>query len=327
MFMLNLGIFVVACIVLVKSSGSLVRSLIKISSFLRLNEFTIGFIIMAISTSLPEMFVGIMSAINNVSSFSLGNVIGSNILDLTIVVGIVAVLAKGIRIKSKIIKKDLAYMMFFIFLPILLMVDAKLWRLFGFTNATIGLTRPDGVILLLAFIIYLWSLVKQEKLFRKSIDHTPKREIFKYIFFFILSISLLFVSSDYVVKYAELLSLDLNVPPILIGLFLISFGTSLPELMFETKAVLSRHEEMAVGDLIGSVITNSTLVLGVTAIITPITGNLLVFFSSTIFLVLIAFIFITFAESDHGLSWKEGMSLILLYIFFIVIETYIKATV
>lgn len=325
MFLWNLLIFIVSCLVLVKSSGFLVRALIKIASFMKLNEFAIGFIIMSVSTSLPELFVGIMAAFNKTPSFSLGNVIGSNILDMTFVVGIVAVLANGIKIKSKIIKRDLFYMILLLFLPIFLMVDAKILQYFGFKDAVIGLSRVDGIILLLAFGVYIWSLVKQERLFRRTMNSVSRKEAFKYILFFVLSLAALILSSEFVVKYAEYISLDLGISPLLIGLLIIAFGTSLPELMFETKAVLSKHEEMAIGDLIGSVICNSTLVLGITSIIYPIQGDLLVFFTSTVFMILIAFIFLTFAESDRGLSWKEGMSLILLYIFFLIIETYIKA--
>ncbi|MBU0756536.1 MAG: sodium:calcium antiporter [Nanoarchaeota archaeon] len=316
--------FIVACIFLVKSSDYLLKSLTKIASFFRINEFTIGFILMAVSTSLPELFVGIVAALNNQPLFSVGNVIGSNIMDLTIVIGIVTILARGIKIKSKIIKKDLIYMLLIVFAPVVLMVDHYFWAIFR-VKVPAGISRIDGAILILIFAFYIWSLFKQEKLFRKTMPRTNHFHIVKYFFYFILSFIFLIGSAKAVVEYATLLSIEMALPPLLIGLFIIALGTSLPELMFETKAVLAGHEEMAVGDLIGSVIANSTLVLGVTAIITPIVGNALVFVSSTLFMILVAFIFLTFAESDKGLSWKEGMSMILLYLFFVILETYIMS--
>ena len=85
MLLINLLLFTLACLVLVQSNNFLVKSLAKISFFLKLNEFTIGFILVAIGTSLPEIFVGVMSAFNGTPEFSVGNVIGSNILDLTLV--------------------------------------------------------------------------------------------------------------------------------------------------------------------------------------------------------------------------------------------------
>jgi cation:H+ antiporter len=113
----------------------------------------------------------------------------------------------------------------------------------------------------------------------------------------------------------------LGVPPILIGLFLISIGTTMPELIFEMKAVVSNHQNMALGDLIGSVITNSTLVLGLTAIIFPIqAGDFLVYMTSTFFMLTVAFLFMTFIEAERHILWQEGVGLILLYVLFVIVE-------
>lgn len=311
MLIVNLIFLVVACFALVKSSSFLVRSLTKISEYFGMNEFAIGFIIMAISTSLPELFVGITAAIDRAGGLAIGTVIGSNILDLTLIVGIVTLLVKGIKIKSKLIRKDIVYMMAMVILPLFLMWDGVVGRV-------------DGLILVGVFIIYILQMIKQEHSFRKKLENVGRREAFFWIVVSVVSVILLIVSAEFVVEFATRLSIDLMLPKILIGLFIISLGTSLPELIFEAKAVLARHEELALGDLLGSVITNSTLVLGVTALIYPVTADMLLFFSSALFMVLIAFLFMTFAESEAGISWKEGVSLILFYVFFIIMESYIK---
>ena len=311
MLIINLILFIIACSVLVKSSSLMVRSLSKISHHLRINEFAIGFIIMAVSTSIPELFVGVTSAIEKNPALAIGTVIGSNILDLTIIIGIVALLSRGVKIRSKIIKKDILYMMAIVLLPVFLMVDREI-------------SRMDGLILLGVFVVYIWQLTRQERKFKRTVDHVKSREAMFYALIALVGVIILLISASFVVKFATLLSIDLVLPPIFIGLFVISAGTSLPELIFETKAVISRHEELALGDLIGSVITNSTLVLGITALIYPISADLFLFFTSAIFMVLIAFIFMTFAESDKGVSWREGVALIFLYIFFVIIESYIK---
>jgi len=312
MLILDIVLLILSCFVLVKSSSLLVKALTKVSGFLGFNEFTIGFIIMAISTSLPELFVGITAALENNPALALGTVIGSNILDLTIVIGIVTLLVKNIKIKSKLIKKDVLYMLGLVMLPVLLMLDQKLGRI-------------DGAILLTVFMLYIWQMIKQERKFHKKIAKVKKIEAVRWLVVAIVSIFVLMISADFVVQFGTSLSIELLLPPLLVGIFIVSLGTSLPELIFEAKAVLEKHEELAIGDLIGSVITNSTLVLGVTALITPIQAEFLLFFSGALFMVLIAFIFMTFAESDKGISWKEGVSLIFLYIFFVIIEAYIKS--
>jgi len=310
--LVHITIFLISCIVLAKSAEFLVKSLTKIASFLGWTEFAIGFIIMAIATSVPELFVGITSALNKNSALALGTVIGSNIVDLTLVIGIVALLAKGIRIESKTIRTDTLYMFGIATLPVILMVQGN------------EISRFDGYLLLSVFFLYVIKLLKQKGRFRKAIDTVPIKEFFSAIGLSCFSIVVLFFSSDFVVRYASLLSIDLMLPPILIGLFVIAFGTSLPELTFEIKAVRTGHRGMALGDLLGSVIANSTLVLGVTALIYPIDADFLLFLTSASFMLLVAFLFVTFTESEEMISWQEGIALILLYVFFVIVELNVR---
>lgn len=314
MLLTNLILFLVFCLTLVVSGSLLVRTLSKITSFLRVSEFLAGFVIMAFSTTIPELFVGITSALAKNPALALGTVIGSNIADLTIVVGIIIVLAKGIDTKSKFMKRDSLYMFFIAALPMVLMFIGN------------KLSRIDGAILITVFIGYTYFLIKERTRFRKEIeDNVKRKEIILDVFLFCLSLVVLFFSAKFLVKYAGLLAIELFLPPILIGIFLVALGTSLPELIFGTRAVLTNHPDMALGDIIGAVVVNSTLVLGVVALIYPITANFLMFLSSAVFMVIICFLFATFVESGKRLYWKEGVSLIMLYVFFILIEFYIKA--
>jgi len=314
MLIVNLLIFALACIVLVTSGTLLVKTLTKIAAFLKLSEFVVGFIIMAFATSIPELFVGITSAIAKNPALSLGNVIGANIINLTLVIGIAVLLGRGIKIKSRKTKTDALYMVFIATLPIVLIIIGG------------SLSRIDGIILLVAFALYARRILKQRKLFKKEVEDGIKRpEIIITTILFIFSLALLFLSARFVVEYATVLSGDLALPPIIVGLFIISLGTTLPELTFGSRAVLAGHSEMTLGNSIGSVIVNSTLVLGIVSIICPITANMLLFSVSAIFMVVVAFLFATFVESGNKLYIKEGISLIMLYIFFVIIEFYIKA--
>jgi len=313
MLIINLIIFLIACIVLVTSGSLLVKTLTKIAAFLKLSEFVVGFIIMAFATSVPELFVGITSAIAKNSALALGNVIGANIINLTLVIGIAVLLGRGIKIESKKTKTDSLYMVFIAALPMALMIIGS------------SLSRIDGIILLAAFAIYAGRILKQRRLFKKEVENGLKRrDIILTTILFVFSLALLFLSARFVVEYATSLSFDLALPPIIVGLFIISIGTTLPELTFGSRAVLAGHSEMALGNLIGSVIVNSTLVLGITAIIFPITASILLFSVSAIFMVVVAFLFATFVESGDKLYVKEGISLILLYVFFVIIEFYIN---
>lgn len=316
MMITNLLIFIAAIVVLVASGSMIVKSLSKIAVFLHLSEYVIGFILLAFATSLPELFVGISSAINKSPSIILGTVIGSNIANLTIIIGIPVLLARGLNIQSKKTKMDALWMTGLAALPLVLM-------LIGGT-----ISRIDGIILLSAFAVYIFKLVKEGKEFRKELENRISHKmIVASVFLFIISLVLLYISSDYVVKYAQLLAIDFAIPAIFIGLFMVAIGTSLPELVSGISAALHGHHEMGVGNIIGSVIANSTLVLGVSALIFPITESFLLFIVSISFMLLVSIIFTAFVEEGDKIRLMEGLVLILLYVFFLITEFYIKGLI
>lgn len=312
----NLIFFIIACLVLVLAGSFLVRSLSKIASFLKLSEFVVGFVVMAVATSLPELFVGIASALAAKPALSLGNVIGSNIADITLVGGVIALLGRRINVRSKLIRKDSLWMIAIAALPMALMFIGK------------SLSKLDGAILVAVFLLYAGNLIKRrQNIKRMSENKVKKWDVVLSPAIFLVSLVLLFFSAEYVVKYGSALALDMFLPPILIGLFFIAIGTSLPELVFETTAVLKHHPEMALGDLIGSVVANSTLVLGVTALIYPVSADFLLFLTSAVFMIVVAFVFMVFIHSGRKLEWKEGLALLLLYILFIIVELTIKGVI
>ncbi len=305
-----IGLFLGACVLLVLSGWLLVKSLTKISAFLRINEFIAAFILMAFCTSLPELFVGISAALAGKPTISLGNVIGSNIIDLTLIAGIVILLARGIKIERKIIPREVFGMVFLTALPMVLMYFGK------------ELSRLDGLILLGAFGIYMYEMItsKHAQYREEFRDHIPHWKALLIFAGFIVCGITLYFSSKIVVHYGAELATMLGLPPIIIGLFFVAIGTSLPDLTFSARAVMAKHAPLAIGDLVGAVVVNSTIILAVTALITPITNSFFLFVTSAAFMIAITFLFATFVESGDRLTWKEGVSLILFYIVFVIVE-------
>ncbi|TKJ17115.1 hypothetical protein CEE44_01095 [Candidatus Woesearchaeota archaeon B3_Woes] len=312
-FMINFLLFALSCLVLLVSGSFLIKSLSKIAAFLRMSKFVVSFIIVGMATSLPELFVGISSALAGQPEISLGNVIGSNIANLTIILGIPLLLARGIAIKSKTVRKDSLYMFGISLLPLILMAIGE------------SLSKLDGIILIVFFLFYSALLIKQKKKFTKPIDnHIGRSEIVGNVFLFIVSALFLYYSAKFTVKYASLISIDLALPPIFVGLFIIALGTSLPELVVGFHALKKNQEDIILGNIMGSVVANSTLVLGVTALIFPITTNLVIFFTSISFMILASFLFMIFIEAGKKIYWKEGVILIIIYVLFIMVQSYIK---
>ena len=314
MVLLNiLGLFL-SIMALIASGYFLIKSITKLAGYLKISEFVTGFIILAVVTSLPELFVGISSALNKSTSISLGNVIGANIADMTLVIGIPILLSRGFKIKSDKTKKDALITVALAVLPLILMYIGS------------QLSKIDGIILITVFFLYSYYLLAQKKEFTKKYKEEKFKRYYLIVYTLVFLVALFFLieSSDFTVKYAKSLSEDLLVPKILIGLFLIAIGTTLPELVVGINAVFSGYTEISIGNVLGSVVANSTLILGITSLIYPITANFLFFITSGFYMILVCFIFATFVGSSKKLYWQEGISLVMLYVFFVIFELYVK---
>jgi cation:H+ antiporter len=298
--------FLIVCVVIAGSGHILVTSLIKVARYYGLREFVVGFILMAIITSVPELFVGVVSALNGVSSLSFGDIIGANIVDLTLAVGIAALLGKRIKIESELEKRDIFYSSMITVTPLLLFLDNQL-------------SRIDGIILLIIFSLYLVRLITQRAHFRRIVaDHVTRKLMKKELLFFLISLAVLLIGANYLVKLATSLSAELTLYPIVIGLTMVSIATTLPEITFNTHSVLKGYSGMAMGDLLGSLVVNSSLILGIVAIIQPIQAYFLSFVISSISLMAVLALFIIFAKTEKEISWGEGIILIMFYTVFVI---------
>lgn len=305
--------FVLSCFVLALSAIFLVKSLSKIACFLGISEFSAAFIIMAFSTSLPELFVGISSALLKNSALSLGNIIGASIIDITLIIGIFLLLSKEIKVKTKEIDKDLYSMIGGV---------ALLFLLYLIGNS---LSRIDGIFLILFFFLSIYKRLLERRKYKNKIkDKNKERGILVSLLIFVVTLIILFCSSKYAVKYASLVAIDLNLPKIIIGLFLLSIATTLPELVFGIAAIKLKHGAMSIGDQTGTVLVNSTFIIGLVAIIYPIKTAFMPFLVSGIFLIISSIIFSIFVRTGKKLRILEGISLILIYVLFIIIEFFIR---
>lgn len=312
-FIPNFVYFLFFAILLTISGIYLVKSLSKISGFLGISEFSAAFIIMAFASSIPELFVGISSALNGTPQLSLGNIIGANIINLTLISGIIILISKEIKIESNKIGKDIYFMLTSILLLIILFTIGK------------SLSRIDGIILLAIFGLHTYNIFKKRKKYKQKLkNETERQKKFKYLVIFLISLIGLFISSNFVVKYASEVAVDFGFSEMILGLFLLSIATTLPELVFGISASNLKHKEMAVGNQIGSVVTNICLILGIVAVLHPISSKFLPFLTASIFMFVSAFIFTTFIKTGKKLEKIEGISLILIYVLFIIIEFFIR---
>lgn len=318
----NFILFSVGIFILIKSGAYLVRSLVNIAHFLNVSEFTLSFILMAFATTLPEFGVGISAAFSGRPLISLDNVFGSNILNLSFILGLVALIAGRISIdeKDKIHK---SWFNFFLGIsPLILMADFEL-------------SRWEGVVLILFFGLHLAKIFHLRELINHRhhfwgdfISHFGNygnvlsvKHFFKNIFIFIVAVISLLGSAYLVVKSAETLSMEIGAPSVLIALFIIAFGTSLPELIFGLRSALSRNGNLSLGNLFGASVLNSTWILGLTALISPIKiSDITSFYISAAAMVLVLFLANLFLKTYNSINRREGILLIFIYLIFIFIQ-------
>jgi len=316
---LALTLLVVFLVVLALSSHLAITNVLKISEVTGLKT-TLGFFLLAFSTSLPELSVAIIASLGGRAELSVGNVIGSNIVNICLIIGLAALLvsikhSKSPNMVSSFAKEDLGSLYFGLFVASI--IPMSLVYLIG-ANWLIGL------ILILIFVFYTFqSLIKikipSEDVIKASLE--MKKELRFYVALTLLGAVGVVISAYFIVESAVFIAEFAGLPRNLVGATVTAFGTSLPKLFIDIRAFLKGHSALAFGDIIGSAFLNITLILGITLIIPALLGSTLTMsmqvFQDLVIFSLIANLFLWYFLSIGRLSWKEGAILLFLYLLFL----------
>jgi len=314
---LNILIFIASVFLLGFSSRWLVGALSRIALFLKIKEFIVACFVMAFATTLPNLVVGILSAVKGIPQLSFGDVIGGNIVDLSIVLGLAALVSrKGISSESRTVQNSSLYTIFIAILPLVLVFDGTL-------------SRTDGVVLLLSFIVYaLWLFSKKER-FTKTYEGLGEtlvlKDFLKDLLLLFLGLAALLLSAEGVVKSASFFSTTFSLPIAMVGLLIVGLGNCLPEAVFSLRAAGKDENWMVLGNLMGSVIMCATLVLGVVALICPIQiSDFSPFAVARIFMIISILFFLISIKTGQKITKKEGGVLIGVYVLYLLTEIFIK---
>lgn len=254
---LQIILLIVGFVILIKGADVFVDGAASLAQNFKLSKMLIGLTIVAFGTSAPEFAVSVKSIISNNADMVLGNVIGSNILNILLIIGICS-LIKPVIVKNNTIKKEIPIVILMSTLLFFLMKD----NLFDSSISNV-LTRNDGFVILLfftVFIYYLISIVRNKK--DEDADSLAKFNIPKSIIFTILGIVAIIVGSNLVVDSASTIATILGVSQKMIALTIVAFGTSLPELVTSIVSIKKDEQEIMVGNIVGSNIFNIGIVLG-----------------------------------------------------------------
>ena len=309
----NLLILLVALFALNQSSNLTIKNSVKIADITGLGKATVGFILVAFSTSLPELFVAIFSIMEpeNVS-ISIGNVLGSNITNICLVLGIIFVL---ISLKYSNNAK---------FLPAMVKEETKGLHFALLVASVIPLAllyigsarQVIGISLLLVFAYNIFRLSKTRNLVDGPDPMEEKNNLKKYGILVFLGAIGVVASSYFIVETAPILALSIGVPKVVIGATVIAIGTSLPELVTSLDSIKKRHADLALGNIVGSCFMNITLILGVTLVAAPFRVEISIF-SNLIIFSLISNLFLSYFLSNEKIGWQEGAIFLFIYCLFL----------
>lgn len=302
-------LLILGFVLLIKGADVFVDGVSSTASNFKISKLIIGLTIVAFGTSAPELAVSIKAMLEGSGEIVLGNVIGSNIVNVLLILGITSLISPML-IRTNTIKKEL---------PTLLLITTALVVMFCDSRLDFGqsdmITRSDGIIIILFFMIfiyYLMNTIRNKK--QDNDDEKPKYKIVKSILLTIIGLVGILIGSDLVVDSAVNIATALKISEKFISLTIIAIGTSLPELITSVAAAIKKENDIAIGNIIGSNIFNICLVLGVPVAlfggITPhgfLMIDLFMLFVSSLMLCI-------FASTKHKISRIEGLLMLISFI-------------
>ena len=299
-------LLIIGFILLIKGADFFVEGSSNLAQYFKVPSVVIGLTLVAFGTSAPEAAISITAALSNSSDLSVSNIIGSNIFNLFVVLGLTS-LFKKVKASSKVIKKDYRLSIFFS-----LILFAFIMINYIFKDLLL-ISRLNGLILILMLFFYLRYLIKNAD--QSPNNATPESSFHVLDLFFIIGGLLLIIfGGELTVSSAVSIARLLGLSERVIGLTIVAVGTSLPELCTSLVAAIKGEEDIAVGNVIGSNIFNILFVLGFSSLINPLLLNLDSLIDLALLIIGSFLVYLYF--HDLQINRREGLSMLLLYIIY-----------
>lgn len=301
---LDIVYILVGFVLLIKGGDFLVEGAVSIAKRANLSPMVIGLTIVGFGTSSPELLVSIQAALSGSSGIAIGNVVGSNIANIALILGIAAIV-KACTAKKMTLKVDMPFMLLVTALFVTIAMSGTISRLAGIL----------GFLLLCSFTI--WEIKTNQTEENNEDDNEPPMAVWKAIIVIILSFAALVYGSDKLVEGASDIARMLGVSDRVIGLTIVAVGTSLPELFSSVAAARKGQTDMAIGNVVGSAIFNLLCVVGISAAISPIYNTNDGFLTDYICMVALSGLLWFFLSTKKTLERWEGIVLVTIYVGYI----------
>ncbi len=262
--LVDLGILIAGLALLVVGGDTLVRGAAGLAKALGVSSLIIGLTLVAFGTSAPELAVNVLAAARGKGDISFGNIIGSNIANVGLILGLAA-MVRPVVVQTQVIAREIPFMLLITACAINLGLDELWW------GTKWSFDVNDGLTLLMLFAIFLYysasSALEEREAELEKLPGAGRRSLGTLAALTVLGIVMVGLGGELTVRGAEQVALALGVGREIIGLTIIAFGTSLPELATSLAAAIRKHEDIAIGNIVGSNVFNLLFILGVTSVI------------------------------------------------------------
>ncbi|MFC0560134.1 calcium/sodium antiporter [Halalkalibacter alkalisediminis] len=301
---------------LIKGADYFIDGSSNIATLFRVPPLIVGLTIVAFGTGAPEATVSIIAALEGSADVTIGNIVGSNILNISLVVGVTAFIFP-LSVERPTIKKEIPFAFLSAVALIVLMSDRGL----QVTDVNM-ITRSDGIIFLLFFSIFLYYVIEAARNSREQTSDIPLQSEEtgtwgKNVLITIVGLAAIIFGGYLVVENSTDIAFRFGMSETLVGLTIVAIGSSLPELITSVTAAMKQQSEIALGNIVGSSIFNILFVLGVSSIISPLPVNDKLFFDVIVLLILTVFLFV-FSRTKYKVAKSEGLILAIFYIVYLV---------
>ncbi len=306
--LINIILLILGFVILIKGADFFVDGASSVAQNFKVSKMLIGLTIVAFGTSLPEFAVSVKSILLKSGDLVLGNVIGSNILNILLILGLSAMF-HPLTVKNNTVKKELPIAMLITVLFAILLSD----NIFN-TKVFNEFTRSDGLILLLFFTVFIYYLISMLRNKVANSESKSPLSLQKAIAFTVLGIIAIMFGSSMVVNHSTQLARLLGVSERMIALTIVALGTSLPELVTSLTATKKGEYDIAIGNVVGSNIFNIGIVIGLPIALFGGVSNITFSYIDIVTMILSAILLFMFSFNDYKISKKEGLIFLLLFI-------------
>ncbi len=305
--LISIFLLIIGFVVLIKGADIFVDGASGIATNFKVSKMLIGLTIVSFGTSAPEFAVSVKSIISHNGDIVLGNVIGSNILNILLILGVSA-LIHSLNVKNATVKKELPITLLITTLFAVLLSDSLFDK-----NVVNAFTRSDGIVLVLFFLVFIYYLIKMSRNKVEEDNEIKDIPLIRAILYTIIGIVGIVFGSNFVVESATNIAQILGVSARMISLTIIALGTSLPELVTSATATKKGEYDIAIGNVVGSNIFNIGMVIGIPVSVFGGIGKISFSYIDLIVMIVAAVLLFMFSFKDYKITKKEGIIFLLVF--------------